>query len=276
MRTVLVTGASSGIGAATARRLDDLGIEVFAGVRDDDVTFAGGSERLRGVTLDVTDPASIEAAIATISDHVGGRGLDAVINNAGIGVAGPLEVLELDAIREQLEVNVIGQIAVTQAALPLLRQAGGRVVFVGSIGGRLASAFAGPYHASKFAIEAVADVWRQELEPEELSVVLVEPSAISTPIWDKAIARIDALLAGDDPRMQRYRERLRAFRESLQSADEHGKSADDVAEVIEKALTAGHPRPRYVVGAGGRIATTVRPLIPDRIADRLGELIHRA
>jgi NAD(P)-dependent dehydrogenase (short-subunit alcohol dehydrogenase family) len=275
MRTILVTGASSGIGAATARHLDAQGMQVFAGMRAPTDVLEGASERLRTIPLDVTDPRSVEDALATVADHLGPRGLDGVVNNAGIGVTGPLEVLPIDDVREQLEVNVLGQIAVTQAALPLLRRADGRIVFVGSIGGRLASAFAGPYHASKFAMEAVADVWRQELEDEELSVVLVEPSAISTPIWDKAIAQVDSLLAGDDPRLGRYRDRLAAFRASLGSADEHGAAPEDVAGVIEKALTAEQPRPRYVVGADGRIATALRPLLPDRVADKLGELTHK-
>jgi len=120
-------------------------------------------------------------------------------------------------------------------------------------------------------MEAIADVWRQELEPEEIAVVLVEPSTISTPIWDKAIERLDSLLAGSDPRLGRYRERLATFRDSLQSADEHGKSPDDVAEAIEEALTEDKPDTRYVVGAAGKLATALRPLVPDRLADKLAE-----
>jgi NAD(P)-dependent dehydrogenase (short-subunit alcohol dehydrogenase family) len=268
MKRILITGASSGIGAATALHLDRQGMEVFAAVREpeDAGALATASGRLRKLALDVTDPGSIERAIAEV-----GGGLDGLVNNAGIGVPGPLEVLAADDLREQLEVNVVGQVAVTQAALPLLRQAAGRIVFVGSVGGRLASQFAGPYHASKFAIEAIADVWRQELEPEEIAVVLVEPSTISTPIWDKAIERLDSLLAGSDPRIGRYRERLASFRDSLQSADEHGKSPDDVAEAIEEALTEDKPDTRYVVGAAGKLAIALRPLVPDRIADKLGE-----
>ena len=167
------------------------------------------------------------------------RRLDGLVNNAGVGVPGPLERSPLEELRRQLEVNVVGQVAVTQAALPLLRAAGGRVVFVGSVGGMLASQFAGAYHASKFAMEAIADVWRQELEPEEIAVILIEPSAISTPIWDKAIEQIDALLAGADPRVARYRARLREFRESLRSADEHGKSPEDVAAVDRAGADRG-------------------------------------
>src|SRR4051812_29217806 len=267
MKRILITGASSGIGAATALHLDQQGMGVFAAVRAPEGAgaLAAASERLRTIALDVTDRGSIERALAEVG------ALDGLVNNAGIGVPGPLEVLAADDLREQLEVNVVGQVAVTQAALPLLRQAAGRIVFVGSVGGRLASQFAGPYHASKFAIEAIADVWRQELEPEEIAVVLVEPSAISTPIWDKATERLDSLLAGSDPRIGRYRERLSSFRDSLQSADEHGKSPDDVAEAIEKALTDDKPDTRSVVGAGGKLATALRPLVPDRLVDKLAE-----
>jgi NAD(P)-dependent dehydrogenase (short-subunit alcohol dehydrogenase family) len=162
-------------------------------------------------------------------------------------------------------------VAVTQAALPLLRRANGRVVFVGSIGGILASQFAGAYHASKFALEAIADVWRQELEPDGVDVVLVEPAAVSTPIWDKAIAGLDELLAGSAPGLERYRPRLQAFRESLRSADEHGLDAEQVAEVVAEALATDSPDTRYVVGGAGRLATALRPLVPDRLADRLAE-----
>jgi NAD(P)-dependent dehydrogenase (short-subunit alcohol dehydrogenase family) len=271
MRRILITGASSGIGAATALRLDRAGCEVFAAMRapgEDDAALAGASDRLRRIALDVTDGDAIAEAIGTLDG-----GLDGLVNNAGIGVPGPLEVLPIDALRQQLEVNILAQVAVTQAALPLLRQAGGRIVFVGSVGGRLAAQFAGAYHASKFAIEAIADVWRQELEPEEVAVILVEPSAIATPIWDKAVERLDALLAGADPRLERYRERLETFRASLRSADEHGKPADDVARVIEQALTEDRPDTRYVVGAAGKLATALKPLIPDRLADRLAERV---
>ena len=269
MKRILITGASSGIGAATALHLDRCGMEVYAGVRSLDEgedALAGASDRLRRVSLDVTDAGSIADAIAGV-----GGALDGLVNNAGVGVPGPLELLSAEELRRQLEVNVVGQVAVTQAALPLLRAASGRVVFVGSVGGKLASQFAGAYHASKFAMEAIADVWRQELEPEEIAVILIEPSVISTPIWDKAAEQIDALLAGADPRVSRYRARLREFRESLRSADEHGKSPDDVAAAIEQALTEDSPDTRVVVGAAGKVATALRPLIPDRLADKLAE-----
>ncbi|MFZ1993262.1 MAG: SDR family oxidoreductase [Solirubrobacteraceae bacterium] len=273
MTSVLITGASSGIGAATALRLDADGMRVFAGVEHDDdgaAALAGASERLTRIVLDVTDEQSIHQAIADIRAQAP-AGLDGLVNNAGVGFPGPLEILPLDALRRQLEVNVVGQVAVSQAALPLLRQAGGRLVFVGSVGGLLASQFAGAYHASKFAIEAIADVWRQELEPDDISVILIEPSAISTPIWEKATQRLDELEAADPPELARYQKRLHGFRESLHSADENGKSPEDVAEVITKALTEKRPDTRYVVGGAGKLAAALKPLVPDRLADKLAE-----
>jgi NAD(P)-dependent dehydrogenase (short-subunit alcohol dehydrogenase family) len=273
MASYLVTGASSGIGEATALRLDADGHEVFAAVEPDadPAGLAAASERLSLLALDVTLPASIAAAVDEVAGRLAGRGLDGLVNNAGVGFPGPLELLALEDLRRQLEVNVIGQVAMTQAMLPLVRQAGGRIVFVGSVGGMLASQFAGAYHASKFAIEAIGDVWRQELEPEGIEVILIEPSAISTPIWSKAIAYLDELLQSSAPGMVRYRERLTAFRDSLHSADEHGKAPEDVADAIAQALTAKRPNTRYVVGAAGRFAAALRPLIPDRVADKLAE-----
>jgi NAD(P)-dependent dehydrogenase (short-subunit alcohol dehydrogenase family) len=277
MACFLITGASSGIGAATALRLDADGHDVFAGVLDeaDTAGLATASERLRVVVLDVTSAASIETAVAEVTGRLAGRGLDGLVNNAGVGFPGPLEVLALDDLRRQLEVNVIGQIATTQALLPLVRPAMGRIVFVGSVGGILASQFAGAYHASKFAIEAIGDVWRQELEPEGIDVILIEPSAISTPIWSKAIAYLDGLGQSTSPRLTPYRERLAAFRDTLESADEHGKPPEDVAEVIAQALTAEKPDARYVVGTAGKLATALRPLVPDRVADKLGQRTAR-
>jgi NAD(P)-dependent dehydrogenase (short-subunit alcohol dehydrogenase family) len=277
MASYLVTGASSGIGEATALRLDADGHEVFAAVEPDSDTagLATASQRLSLLALDVTLPASIDAAVDEVTARLAGRGLDGLVNNAGVGFPGPLELLALEDLRRQLEVNVIGQVAMTQAMLALVRQAGGRIVFVGSVGGILASQFAGAYHASKFAIEAIGDVWRQELEPEGIEVILIEPSAISTPIWSKAIAYLDEMLQSSSPRMVRYRERLTAFRESLHSADEHGKAPEDVAEAIAQALGARKPDARYVVGAAGRFATALRPLIPDRVADKLADRAAR-
>lgn len=276
MRNVVITGASSGIGAATALALDREGVRVFAGVEHDQdgiADLAAASDRLKRVTLDVTSDASVQAAFEQIERGLGGAGLDALVNNAGIGIPGPLELLSRDDLREQLDVNVLGQVAVTQAALPALRRGSGRIVFVSSIGGVLSAQFAGAYFTSKFALEAVGDVFRQELDPEDIPVILVEPSTISTPIWDKAITRLDRLTASDDPRVDRYRERLSGFRERLNSADERGHSPDAAADVIVKALGADSPDTRYVVGFDGKLATALRPLIPDRLFDKIAERV---
>ena len=167
MRTVLITGASTGIGRATALRLDGAGWQVFAGVRkqeDAEALRAAGSERLTPLMLDVTDGAQIAAAAARIEAEADG-GLDGLVNNAGVAIPGPLETLPLEDFRRQVEVNLTAQVAVTQAMLPAIRRAGGRIVFLSSIGGRIAFPLNGAYHAAKFGIEAVGDVFRQELRP---------------------------------------------------------------------------------------------------------------
>ena len=178
MRSVLITGTSSGIGEATALRLDRAGMRVFAGVRnpaDGEALTAKASDRLHPVQIDITDDASVAAAAEEIADVVGDDGLWGLVNNAGAGYPGPMETISIEDLRAQLEVNLVGHVRVTQALLPLLRAANGRLVFVGSVGGRIAFPFAGPYHMTKFAMEALADVWRQELHPDSIEVSLIEP-----------------------------------------------------------------------------------------------------
>jgi NAD(P)-dependent dehydrogenase (short-subunit alcohol dehydrogenase family) len=271
MRTILVTGASSGIGEATVHHLAGLGMRVFAAVRDpadgDALrTQAQSVGPVLPVVLDVRDGASIARAIDQVRAAVGSEGLAGLVNNAGEGVPGPLEMVDLAQLREQLEVNVVGQVAVTQAALPLLREARGRIVFVGSIGGKVAVQFAGPYNASKYAVEAIGDCLRQELAPDKIAVAIVEPGPISTGIWDKAAERIDDLLTRR-PEVDRYRERLLNLRESLQSADEKGGSPHHVAQVIAKALTASRPASRYPVGTAATLASAIKPWVPDKVYD---------
>jgi NAD(P)-dependent dehydrogenase (short-subunit alcohol dehydrogenase family) len=277
MTTILITGAGSGIGAATAQLLADRGVDVIAGVRpgggENGALGTTTSPRIWRVPLDVTDAESIASAFAAIDERLGGAGLDGVVDNAGVAIAGPLEILPIERLRLSLETNVIGQVAVVQAALPLLRRVpgGARIVIVGSIAGKLAAEFGGAYHASKFALEAVADILRQELEPESIDVTLIEPAAIATPIWDKAIAGLDELLASGVPGLVRYRERLLGFRDSLGSARDHGLDVTEVAEAIAAALLDDDPPTRRVVGTGGRLATALKPLLPDRVADKLTE-----
>src|SRR5574341_29762 len=178
---IVITGASTGIGEACALYLDELGYRVFAGVRrpsDGETLKAKASARLTPVVMDVTDVASIDRAVETVKQAVGSVGLAGLVNNAGIGVGGPLEVVPLADLRKQFEVNVIGQVAVTQAFLPLLRQGRGRIVNMGSIAGRVVMPFMGPYSASKFALEALTDAMRLEFQPWGIQVSIVEPGAI--------------------------------------------------------------------------------------------------
>jgi NAD(P)-dependent dehydrogenase (short-subunit alcohol dehydrogenase family) len=271
MHNILVTGASSGIGEAAVLHLSGSGMRVFAAVRDpqdgaDLRAKAAEPDLVHPVVLDLRDEASLRRAVDEVAVVVGAEGLAGLVNDAGEGFPGPLELIELSWLREQLEVNVIGQVAMTQAALPLLRQARGRIVFVGSIGGKVSVQFAGPYHASKYAIEAIGDCFRQELAPDGIAVSIIEPGPITTGIWGKAVERVDELLTRS-PEVDRYRDRLLKFRSTLQRADDKGGSPQDVAEAIERALTASHPSTRYPVGATAKLASAVKPWIPDKLYD---------
>ena len=270
---VLITGASTGIGEACARWLDARGHQVFAGVRrpeDAERLRSGSSARLSCVTLDVADARSIQTSFETIATTVGGDGLDGLVNNAGIAVAGPLEYVPLDALRRQLEVNVVGQIAVTQAFLGLVKKARGRVVFMGSIGGRMATPFLGPYCASKFALEAIADALRVELRPWGVHVSIIEPGSIATPIWNKGEddARAMQSVVGDGLTRD-YGAALAALRKAAAESGQRGSSPDIVAAVVEHALTASNPKTRYPVGRDARTRAVIGRLLPDRIRDRV-------
>jgi NAD(P)-dependent dehydrogenase (short-subunit alcohol dehydrogenase family) len=254
-RTVLVTGASSGIGAACAERLARGGWDVFAGVRTAGAAPAGTTELL----LDVTDAEAIEAAAGAVGER-----LDGLVDNAGIAVAAPLEHLPLDELRRQLEVNVVGQLAVVQALLPALRVAHGRIVLIGSIAGTSALPFLGAYAISKFALEAMADSLRVELADDGVEVALVRPGTIATPIWVKPQPVADALAP---EALERYGARLRAMRMFAAARAASAAPADSVARAVEHALTARRPRTRYLVGRDARIRAVVERL-PDRVRDR--------
>jgi NAD(P)-dependent dehydrogenase (short-subunit alcohol dehydrogenase family) len=272
MTSVLVTGAGSGIGAATALHLDRAGARVFAGVHDPaagEILARQASPALSVHTVDVTDRASVESLAEAVASQLGGDPLTAVVNVAGKGIAGPLELLPIDSLRHQLDVNVIGSVSVTQAVLPLLRRArGGRIVFVGSMGGLVAVQLAGAYHASKYAIEAIGDAWRQELAPEGISVSIVEPGPVATPLWAKAVETLDRI-----PASERYAERIAAFRDSLRSASKNGASSAKVAALIEHAVTAARPRTRYPVGAAAMVIPKIRRLVPDRLFDKAAQRV---
>jgi NAD(P)-dependent dehydrogenase (short-subunit alcohol dehydrogenase family) len=255
-RSVLVTGASSGIGAACAERFARDGWKVFAGVREQGAAPAGTTELL----LDVTDAGAIEAAAAA----VGGR-LDGLVDNAGIAIAAPLEHLPLDELRRQLEVNVVGQLAVTQALLPALRAAKGRIVIVGSIAGTSALPFLGPYAISKFALEAMADALRVELAPEGIHVSLIRPGTIATPIWSKPQPLADTLSA---EALERYGARMDAMRKSAAARAARAAPVESVVKAVEHALTAERPDTRYLVGRDAHLRAVVERL-PDRWRDRV-------
>jgi NAD(P)-dependent dehydrogenase (short-subunit alcohol dehydrogenase family) len=275
MKSVLVTGASTGIGRATVRELADQGWRVFAGVRNEEDARALAAEpgEVVPIDLDVREQDQIEAAREQIA-ALGGGLLDGLVNNAGIGIAGPLEALSPDALREILDVNVVGQVAVTRAFLPLLRRGGGRVLFVGSVGGRVAFPFAAPYHVSKFALEAIADCLRGELAGQNVSVGLIQPGPIKTPIWMKSREQVEDLreqLEGEQREL--YDAPLRKFERQLSSANEKGTEPAKVAAKIADAL--GGSGSRYPVGRGVRTLTTVRPLLPDFLYDRLSGIFSR-
>ena len=272
-RSVLVTGCSSGIGRATALRLASRGHRVFAGVRTaaeaDELGANSGEGELVPLALDVTESDQIAQAAERIATDAGSGGLRGLVNNAGIAVPGPLEALPIDDFREQLEVNLVGQLAVTQAFLPQIRAARGRIVFVSSIGGRAAFPFAGAYHASKFGLEALGEVLREELSDSGVEVVMVEPGPTSTEIWAKGQERLRLVLErAPDRALAPYRERLRKFDETL-DAQKDSMNPERVAEQVEQALTGHRVQSRYPVGAGAKALARLRPLIPDAVFERL-------
>jgi NAD(P)-dependent dehydrogenase (short-subunit alcohol dehydrogenase family) len=267
---VLISGTSSGIGAACARMLDQMGFCVFAGVRktaDGEALRQQTSQRLEPVLLDVTDEQSIRNTATHIAQVVGNAGLAGLVNNAGIAVASPLEFIPLDAWRRQLEVNVTGQLAVTQALLPLLRQARGRIVNIGSLGGFLASPFAGAYTASKFAMEGLTDTLRMEVRPWGIDVILIVPGVIATPIWSTSLAVADKLLNQMPPQaVELYGTAMNTMRKKAYPTG--GTSPEAVAKAIAHALIARWPRTRYSVGLDAQLGVLLT-FLPDRWRDRI-------
>lgn len=273
VRSVLITGASTGIGRATALHLDASGWRVFAGVRKDadaDSLREASSERLVPLMLDVTDDAQIAAAARTVEEQVGEAGLDGLVNNAGIAVPGPLETLPIDDFRRQVDINLTAQVAMTQAMLPSIRRARGRIVFITSIGGLMAFPMFGAYHAAKFGLEAVGDVFRQELRPWGISVSVVEPGSIATPIWERGMEEADVIEArAGDGHADLYGKSIAAYREVAMKTAARGIPPEKVAIKIEHALSARRPRTRYLVGADARGQALAIRLLPDRLVDRL-------
>lgn len=270
---VVITGASTGIGAACARFLADKGFQVFAGVRDrraGEVLADGRTSRLIPIHLDVTDETSIRNSVDQVTRQLGDAGLTGLINNAGVAVGSPLEVIPIDQLRRQFEVNVFGLIAVTQAFLPLLRKGHGRIVNMGSIAGRATIPVMGPYSASKFALEALTNALRLELQQWRIQVSIIEPGAVATPIWEKSIKVAKDLEARDNSSITvGYAELIMRIKETVEKAAERAIPPDAVVQAVVHALTSPRPRTRYLVGTDAKIRAWMVKWLPDRLNDRL-------
>jgi NAD(P)-dependent dehydrogenase (short-subunit alcohol dehydrogenase family) len=277
--TALITGSSTGIGQATALRLARAGWTVLAGVRHqadgERLTAEAPAGRLQPLALDVTDAEQIAQAAARVSELGGERGggesspggLDALVNNAGIGFSGPLELLPFDDLRKQFDVNFLGHVAVTQALLPALRAAHGRIVFMSSVGGRVAMPFSAPYAASKHAIEAVGDTLRVELATSNVQVTIIEPGAVATPIWDKS-RELGSQLTVPPSLQAQYGHVTAAMDKAMANTDNRGVPADQVARTVERALDARRMKARYVVGRDARAMILAKRLLPHHVFDR--------
>jgi NAD(P)-dependent dehydrogenase (short-subunit alcohol dehydrogenase family) len=265
--SVLISGAGRGIGRATALRLARAGWTVYAGVRRVEdgealVAAATGGDVLP-VQLDVTSDAQIAALDGELPDR-----LDAIVNNAGIVVSGPLETLSAADLREQFEVNVVGAVALTNLVLPRLREARGRIIFVSSLSGIVSTPMTGAYNASKFALEAIADAWRLELRPWGVSVALVEPAMTDTDLWRNAPETLEAETAEmSAEHRELYGEHLEGMRKTIPRIQKMAKPVDGVAAAIEKALTAAKPKARYPVGIDVRVQAALSGVTPDRVKD---------
>lgn len=265
----MVTGASTGIGAAAVERLARDGFVVYAGVRNaaDAERAAAVHPNVRALVFDVTDRSAIDVAAQAVA--AGGAILRGVVNNAGVAVAGPLEFLPVDNVRRQFEINVFGAIAVAQAFLPQLRAARGRLVFIGSISGRLAIPYIAPYSASKFALRAVADAWRVELAAAGIAVTLIEPGSIKTPIWSKGRASRGALVAALGPTaMTYYGPAIEALFRRTDAEERNGLAVERVSAAIARALTARRPPSNDLIGFPARAGSLIA-LLPARLRDRL-------
>jgi NAD(P)-dependent dehydrogenase (short-subunit alcohol dehydrogenase family) len=269
---VVITGASSGIGKASALRLDQLGFRVFAGVRrerDGEALRHEASERLTPLVIDVTDTASIDAAVAVVTNAIGSAGLTALINNAGIAVAGPLEFLPLADLRRQFEVNVVGPVAVTQAFLALVRRGKGRIINIGSTSGRSVLPFAGAYGASKHALRACTVALRMELQPWGIPVTSIEPSTVATPIWARSVIASEERERTSSPwERERYGHALKIVNRVAGEQAHAGTPIATVVDVVVRAVTARRPRTVYTVGRNARLRVMLE-MLPDHLRDRI-------
>jgi len=269
-RSVFISGSGTGIGRITALRLARAGHRVFAGVLDTDEGEAlrrEASGQLEPVVCDITAATDLDAARRAVEDAVGAEGLGGLVNNAAIPTGGPIEAVPLDDLRRALEVNVVGQVGLTQAMLPALRQARGRIVNLSSVAGLLALPFFGSYTMSKHSVEAMSDCLRQELKPWGIRVSVIEPGVIATGFWDVAAEYSERLIASypeEDAAL--YAEAAARMPRLLRKLGRLGSDPDDVAQAIEHALTARRPRTRYRVGRQSR-AVAILSRLPDGVRD---------
>ena len=270
---VVVTGTSTGIGAATVSRLANMGFHVFAGVRREEDVEAARSVAIGAVTplmIDITDPVMTDAAAKTVEQAVAQRGLAGLVNNAGIVKPGPLEFQPLDDFRHQLEVNLIGPLSVIQAFLPLIRRGRGRIVNVGSIGGLLVVPIQGAYSASKFGLEALSDALRIELRQWKIPVSHVDPGVTDTPIFGKTLGELDrALDALHERGHAEYDAQFAAVRKVVEKSPDSAAPPDDLAKAITQALTAEKPKTRYHAGHGSKEAFVAARTLTDHAKDRI-------
>ena len=269
-KTVMITGASSGIGRACALRMDRAGWKVFATVRKEADAFrleSDASPRLDTILLDVTDPDQIAEAAWTVGESVGGNGLHGLVNNAGIAVGGLVEYLDPDELRRVLETNTIAPLSVTKPLIPLLRRAKGRIVMISSIAGFSSTPLLSPYSASKFALEALTDGLRLELNPWGIEVVAVQPGAIKTEIWQKARSYVEGELRKYPPEaFEKYGPLLESISESLDRP--RGVDPEEVARIVDMILTVSRPKARYLVGRDAVIRNLIERL-PTSLRDRV-------
>ena len=271
-RSILITGASSGIGRATAMRLARAGWRVFASVRkeaDAAALEAAAEGRLETVLLDVGDEGSIALAAREVAARLGGRGLDALFNNAGVGHVFPTEHVPLETLRKIYEVNLFGQIAVIQAFLPLVRMAKGRIINVGSVGDHIAPPFAGALSSSKAAFASMSAALRMELRPQGLHVCIIEPGAINTPAAEKTLGGVEQAIAAMPPAgIDLYGQAMRRMVRTFAENERNGSPPEAVAEVVERALTDRNPRPRYTAGKDSAKLSLLARFLPEKLLDR--------
>jgi NAD(P)-dependent dehydrogenase (short-subunit alcohol dehydrogenase family) len=274
---IVVTGASTGMGAAVAKELARKGFHVLAGVRRDVDADALRTEQIEPHILDITVDSDVAAIAERVARDPLGRPLRALVSNAGISVNAPVEALPIAEWRRQFEVNLFGHVAMTQALLPALLRSAGTVVNISSVGGRVALPTYGAYAGSKFALEAVSDSLRREVGHLGVKVVVIEPGAVKTAMLERGIANADRLnVAMTADQLERYGDLVAAVSEQARSFGRDGVSAESAARVIAKAAAASRPRSRYTIGRDAAVLVRLARLLSDRVLDRVVRLNLRS